>query len=162
MAQAITDSRMNTLADEAATGHLAARLARLARAGDVIALAGDLGLGKTSFARAFIRALAGDPALEVPSPTFTLVQTYELGDVAVWHFDLYRLARDADVWELGFEEAMAGAISLIEWPERIATLLPAHRLDVVLTQGDSETSRRARLLAHDGWVERLARADLDG
>src|SRR6266700_1981101 len=110
------------LPDEAATAALAARIASLARPGDVIALKGELGAGKTSFARAFIRARNGREA--VPSPTFTLVQTYELPGGAVWHFDLYRLHSPEEAWELGIEEAFHAGIALIEWPERLGSLLP--------------------------------------
>src|SRR5947207_3065485 len=92
------------LPDPAATAALAGRVAPLARRGDVVALRGDLGSGKTAFARAFIAARAGRP-VEVPSPTFTLVQTYELPDGAIWHFDLYRLERPDDAIELGIDEA---------------------------------------------------------
>src|SRR5438132_8708462 len=96
------------LPDEAATAALAARIAALARPGDVIALAGELGAGKTSFARAFIRARTGrdgEVAEEVPSPTFTLVQVYELADATIWHFDGYRLCDPEEAWELGIEDA---------------------------------------------------------
>src|SRR5512147_2050849 len=119
------DSRAFDLPDLAATEALARRLAAVARTGDVIALHGDLGAGKTTFARAFIQARAGAAGeAEVPSPTFTLVQIYDLPSGAIWHFDLYRLTAAGQVWELGFEEALATAITLIEWPERLAALLP--------------------------------------
>src|SRR5229473_206998 len=118
------------LPDEAATAALAARIAARARPGDVIALKGELGAGKTSFARAFIRARGGDEA--VLSPTFTLVQTYELPSAAVWHFDLYRLRSPEEAWELGIEEAFHAGIALIEWPERLGPLLPARHLLVAL------------------------------
>ena len=116
------------LPDERATAALAARIAALARAGDVIALEGELGAGKTSFARAFIRARGSDEA--VPSPTFTLVQVYEIGDVPIWHFDAYRLRDPDEAWELGIEDAFRDGISLIEWPERLGHLLPARRLRI--------------------------------
>ena len=142
-----------SLPDPAATARLATRVAPLARIGDVVALRGPLGSGKTSFARAFIEARAGRP-LEVPSPTFTLVQTYELPNGPVWHFDLYRLERPDDAIELGVDEAFASAISLIEWPERLGDLLPADRLDVWLDfTGDG---RRASLEAQGSWHARLA------
>jgi tRNA threonylcarbamoyladenosine biosynthesis protein TsaE len=145
------------LAAESETSALAARVARMARAGDVIALRGELGSGKTSFARGFIRALGrGDE--EVPSPTFTLVEVYEFpeGKPAVWHFDLYRLTRSEDVYELGFEEALGGAILLIEWPERLGPLLPSERLEVELSAGSSAGARHVRVRGSRGWARRLA------
>jgi len=141
------------LADEAATAHLAASLAPLARQRDVIALRGDLGAGKTSFARAFIRAL-GDPDQEVPSPTFSLVQTYDTAQVTpLWHFDLYRLTDSEEALELGIEEAFAEGIALIEWPERLGNLLPVDRLDVVLAPCPDPKARQVSLY---GWADRLA------
>jgi tRNA threonylcarbamoyladenosine biosynthesis protein TsaE len=149
-------SREIELADIAATERLAAGLAALARRGDVLALAGGLGLGKTSFARAFIRARPGGVGVaEVPSPTFTLVQVYDLAGAAIWHFDLYRLTKAEDAYELGIEEAFAEAICLIEWPDRLGDLLPADRLDVEFSNGPSAESRRVRLVAGPGWAERL-------
>ena len=103
--------------------------------GDVVALAGDLGAGKTTFARALIAAFAAEAGAvppEVPSPTFTLVQTYEFPRATLWHFDLYRIERPEDALELGIEEALAGGIALIEWPERLGSLLPARRIEVRL------------------------------
>lgn len=144
------------LVSEAATSSLAARLARLARSGDVLALRGELGSGKTSFARAFIRAL-GQGDEEVPSPTFTLVEIYELreGKPPVWHFDLFRLTKPEEVYELGFEEALVGGISLIEWPERLGPLLPRERLDLTLLPGTAPERRAARLAASPAWTSRL-------
>jgi len=143
------------LPDEKATEALAARLAGLVRPGDVLALKGELGAGKTCFARAFIRARGGDEA--VPSPTFTLAQTYELPNGAVWHFDLYRLRYPEDAWELGIEDAFRDGISLIEWPERLERLLPACRLEIALEFGAAPGARRAVLSTADGWAARLAR-----
>jgi len=167
--QTSTDSLRLDLPDPAATAALAARLAALVRRGDVIALAGDLGTGKTSFARAFINALprvedeaAGEAPEEVPSPTFTLVQTYRRRPADVWHFDLYRLKRSEEAYELGIEEAFAEAISLIEWPERLGPLLPAERLDLVLHFTDRPEARRADLCGRGCWAERLAKSDLQG
>lgn len=148
------------LADEAATRALAARLAALARPRDVIGLAGDLGSGKTALARAFIRArLGGDE--DVPSPTFTLVQTYGEGTDAIYHFDLYRLQAPAEALALGIEDAFAEAISLIEWPERLGELIPPDRLDVTLTHGPRATLRTAWLVGRGVWAARLREAGLD-
>ncbi|HJS31513.1 MAG TPA: tRNA (adenosine(37)-N6)-threonylcarbamoyltransferase complex ATPase subunit type 1 TsaE [Alphaproteobacteria bacterium] len=155
--------RESELPDLVATEALARRLAAVARVGDVIAVSGGLGAGKTAFARAFIRARAGDEsALEVPSPTFTLVQVYELPTAPVWHFDLYRLVDPEDAWEIGLEEALAEAITLIEWPERLGPLLPVERLDVALLSGRSANSRRVRVAGHGERGRRLAEALANG
>ncbi len=146
------------LASVAATEALARAVALVAEPGDVIGLSGDLGAGKTTFARAFIRAraeAAGEEAGEVPSPTFTLAQVYELASGAVWHFDLYRIERPEDAYELGIEEAFAGAVSLIEWPERAVALLPEDRLEVELAFAGAADRRRARLTARGRWAGRL-------
>jgi len=143
------------LRDERATAALAARVAAEARRGDVIALKGDLGIGKTSFARAFIRSRSGRDE-EVPSPTFTLVQVYEPPGIPVWHFDLYRLRHPEEVWELGIEEAWAEAVTLIEWPERLGPLLPARRLEIALLPGAAPQARRAALDPGPDWAPRLA------
>lgn len=141
---------MLTLASEKDTVALGAALAAAARRGDVIALRGPLGAGKTTLARGFIQKIVGSDE-EVVSPTFTLVQVYDTAGVPIWHFDLYRLDKPEDAWELGFEEALATGISVIEWPERLGALLPAARLDVVLSsKGDK---RQAEL---SGWTDRLA------
>lgn len=102
------------------TDALAARLATVVQPGDTLLLSGSLGAGKTHFARALIRAYLGNPAEPVPSPTFTLVQTYEGGQSTLWHADLYRLSDIAEVYELGLDEAFEEAICLIEWPDRFA------------------------------------------
>jgi tRNA threonylcarbamoyladenosine biosynthesis protein TsaE len=132
-----------SLPDEAATERLGAALAERLGPRDVVALEGGLGAGKTTLARAILRAAAGDPALVVPSPTFTLVEVYDTPRGAFWHFDLYRLEEPDQVFELGWEEARADGIALIEWPERLAALLPSRRLTVTLVvEGDG---RRAEL-----------------
>jgi tRNA threonylcarbamoyladenosine biosynthesis protein TsaE len=143
------------LPDEAATVALAGRISGLAQRGDIIALKGDLGAGKTAFARAFIRA-RGDRNEEVPSPTFTLVQVYELHPAAIWHFDLYRLGSHQEAWELGIEDAFSDGISLIEWPERLGPLLPESRLEISLSFGAQPDARRATLNPGGGWQTRLA------
>ncbi|MBF0334668.1 MAG: tRNA (adenosine(37)-N6)-threonylcarbamoyltransferase complex ATPase subunit type 1 TsaE [Alphaproteobacteria bacterium] len=137
------------LPDEEATMRLGAALAEAARAGDVIALSGPLGAGKTALARAFIRHLTS-PDEEVPSPTFTLVQIYETAKGDIWHLDLYRLADPAETVELGIEEAFREGICLIEWPERLGPLLPGDRLDLRLSLAGE--ARRAELT---GWRGRL-------
>jgi len=142
------------LPDETATAGLAARLAALARPGDVIALKGELGAGKTSFARAFIAARGGGG--EVPSPTFTLAQLYEPEDVAIWHFDCYRLRDPEEAWELGIEDAFRDGISLIEWPERLGSLLPPRRIEITLLPGRNPGARRAVIDPGAGWQERAA------
>lgn len=139
------------LADEAATASLGASLAVRSRAGDVIALFGELGAGKTSLARGFIRTLAGS-STEVPSPTFTLVQTYTAEMFEIWHFDLYRIGRPSGARELGLDEAQAG-VALIEWPERLAERLPRRRLEVRLSVAGG--GRIARLVDFDDWKNRL-------
>ena len=147
------------LPDLAATETLACALARLLRPGDIIALYGDLGAGKTALARALIRALPGPEGAseeEVPSPTFTLVQTYERDLAPVWHFDLYRIEAPEEIEELGLSEALAESIVLIEWPERLARPLPAGALSVTLTFGLNAEARQARLEGAGDWPERLA------
>ncbi|MDP6475879.1 MAG: tRNA (adenosine(37)-N6)-threonylcarbamoyltransferase complex ATPase subunit type 1 TsaE [Alphaproteobacteria bacterium] len=136
-----------------ATAALAGRLARLAEAGDIIGLAGELGAGKTAFARAFIHARLGE--MEVPSPTFTLVQIYQNGGAPIWHFDLYRLEDSAEIYELGIEEAFDSAICLIEWPEKMAGNAPRDWLEMRLNPGAGENSRRAVFTPHGARAERL-------
>jgi tRNA threonylcarbamoyladenosine biosynthesis protein TsaE len=153
-------SRQVALPNLAATEALARRLAKLARPCDVIGLAGDLGAGKTTLARYFIAALGGDE--EVPSPTFSLVQIYDLATIRVWHLDLYRLNAPADAFELGIEDAFSDGISLIEWPDRLGALLPDDRLEVRLSTTGSGEARRAELVAHGTWRERIEAMVDDG
>ena len=149
------------LADQTATESLARRLAPLAHAGDVIALSGDLGAGKTVFARAFVRA-RGNPAEDVPSPTFTLVQVYpgNPGAADVYHFDLFRCEDPEEAIELGIDEAFAEAVSLIEWPDRLGPFLPSHSLDVTLAAGPSPESRHAVLTGGEEWLDRISEAGI--
>lgn len=154
---------------------LGARLYGLAQPGDVITLRGDLGAGKTVLARGFIRAACvpegeDDKKFDVPSPTFTLVQVYEpreddkeddKGSVKkpafpIWHFDFYRIEEVTEIRELGFEEALDGGVSLIEWPENGASVLPDERLDLVITSREGSTSRDVTLKPGPGWEERTA------
>lgn len=129
-------------ASEEDTAAIAHEIAADAAPGQIFCLRGDLGMGKTVFARAFIRALCGEDT-EVPSPTFTLVQTYESGKGDIWHFDLYRIEDAEEVYELGWEEALSRCITLIEWPERIEGLLPPVRTEIVFTPGGGESRKIA-------------------
>lgn len=131
-----------SLPDERATDQLGATLAARLRIGDVVGLKGELGAGKTTLARAILRAAAEDAQLIVPSPTFTLVEVYETPRGSFWHFDLYRLETPEQAFELGWEEALAEGISLVEWPERLGPLLPKH-LSVTLEMDGN--GRRALL-----------------
>lgn len=140
------------LGSERETLALGARLAKLARRGDMIALRGALGAGKTTLARGFIQALAPH-VTEVPSPTFTLVQTYDDIAVPIYHFDLYRLDKPEEADELGLEDAEVHGIALIEWPERLGSRLLPNALDVALEpDGDG---RRARITPSPSWLDRL-------
>ena len=132
------------LADQDATAALADTLCGVLQQGDVVALSGDLGAGKTAFARAFIQALGQRQGMvidEVPSPTFTIVQVYDELDPPVWHVDLYRLEGRADTFELGLEEAFEDGICLIEWPDRLADALPANYLSLDLRMTETEGAR---------------------
>ncbi len=139
---------------EAATVMLAGRLARALQPGDMVALWGGLGAGKTSLVRALVRAALG-PGVEVPSPTFTLVQVYDLPAGPLWHFDLYRLSQPDEVTELGWDEARDGGIAAVEWPDRLGPLLPADRLDLMLDFGPEAEARTATLTGHGGWAARV-------
>ncbi len=147
MAQTTVD-----LPDLAATAALAARLAPRLRPGDVLLLEGDLGAGKTAFARALLRVLGVEG--EIPSPTFTLVQAYDAPKMAVFHFDLYRLEKPDEVEELGLDEALADGLVLVEWPEKAASRLPVGAL--VLFFGMSPDQKRfVRVQAPGAWEQRL-------
>lgn len=134
-----------------ATASLAVSLAPNLNAGDVITLDGELGTGKTTFARGLIGALAGPG--EVPSPTFTLVQVYQAKPAPLWHFDLYRLNAPDDAYELGIEEALAEGISVIEWPDRLGALLPNDRLEVQFTFDTEADARHILLVGHGVWAK---------
>jgi tRNA threonylcarbamoyladenosine biosynthesis protein TsaE len=141
------------LPDLAATEALAGAVAGLTRKGDAILLDGPLGAGKTAFARAFLRAATGDPGLEVPSPTFTLVQDYDTPRFVAHHFDLWRLDGPAGLAELGWDEARDDVV-LVEWPDRLGARRPADALAVTLAPV-SDGARRASL---SGWPDRVDRA----
>jgi hypothetical protein len=136
---------------------LAAYLALFIRRGDAVALEGDLGAGKSTFARAFITAISQGTIEEVPSPTFMLVQSYDSGRLGVHHFDLYRLAGASDMRELGLEAALGDGVALIEWPERLGGHVPADRFVIRLEPGSSPDHRTVTLLGHGSAAPRLDR-----
>jgi hypothetical protein len=147
------------LADEEATRRLVVDIAAALAPGDLVTLSGDLGAGKTAFARALIRHLAGDQTVEVPSPTFTLMQAYELPRFTLVHADLYRLTGPAELAELGFEDIAPGAVTLLEWPDRAAGFLPGDRLDIALTLSPLEGAsfRNARITGYGTMASRAER-----
>lgn len=143
------------------TKKIAQDIARLSMPKDVILLEGDLGAGKTEFARAFIRALTYDEMI-VPSPTFTLVEIYEASIGAIWHFDLYRLKSKDEIWDLGIEEAFAQGISLIEWPERLGrTFNLKDYLKISLNLTNDGKIRELFLTPFGNWESRLEKIILD-
>ncbi len=148
-----------TLADEPATARLMADLALLLGPGDVVTLSGDLGAGKTSAARALIRYLAGDENLEVPSPTFTLLQSYDLPPFELLHADLYRVSEASELNEIGLTPWPESVVTLIEWPDRADDVLPPDRIDVALTQppGDDANARVATLTGFGKGAATIAR-----
>ncbi|MBX2832135.1 MAG: tRNA (adenosine(37)-N6)-threonylcarbamoyltransferase complex ATPase subunit type 1 TsaE [Rhodospirillales bacterium] len=149
-------SKIITVSDQNGTEALASDLAAMAKPGDVILMHGTLGMGKSAFCRAFIRAMAKNPHEEVPSPTFTLVQIYELDPLPVWHFDLYRLSDPEEVHELDIEDAFVDAVSLIEWPDRLEYLTPENRLDIHIEPGSNVDGRVFKLDPHgDDWSKRV-------
>ena len=146
------------LADERATERLVADIAAALEPGDLVTLSGDLGAGKTTFARAMIRTLADNPDIAVPSPTFTLIQTYELPKHPVVHADLYRLEGPGELAELGFDDLPKDAVVLLEWPDRAAGFLPPDRLDVAFTL-EPKAGPEARKARITGYGKFAARAD---
>lgn len=148
-------SRVMTLPDLPATEALAAQVARLLLAGDAVLLEGPLGAGKSAFARGLLRAAAADPALDVPSPTFTLVQSYDTEIGPIHHFDLWRLDGPAAMAELGWDEARDGIV-LVEWPDRLGDLRPTDALTIALAPGEAPEARQATLTWADRRLEALA------
>src|SRR5947208_3690388 len=148
-----------TLANEQATARLAIDLTTVLKPGDLVTLSGDLGAGKTAFARALIRHLAGDESMDVPSPSCTLVQTYALPRFTVVHADLYRVTHAGELAELGVDEAAENAVVLLEWPDRAAEVLPADRLDIAFTLAPNlgPNQRNAELTGHGAFAPRIER-----
>lgn len=134
---------------------LAKSMAKKLDAGHTILLEGDIGAGKTHFARCLIQALIGEGE-DVPSPTFTLVQVYDAGGLEIWHSDLYRLTSPDEVVELGLLDAFDSALCLIEWPDRLAELQPENALRIALAMNDDENQRQAKFHWNDDmWTEIL-------
>lgn len=145
------------LSDEGATRAFAGRLAQVVRRDDVLLLEGPLGAGKTALARSLVRALTRADE-EVPSPTFTLVQTYEAEpDMAVWHFDLYRITDSHDILELGWDEALDAGLVIVEWPDRLGPLRPETALEVTLAPDPADPGARSVTLRGPAmyWGERI-------
>ncbi len=149
-----TDARVIRIENEEDMRVLAVRIAQILKTGDVITLAGGLGAGKTVFARALVNALAPSEE-EVPSPTFTLVQVYDRQSPAIWHFDLYRLEKQSEVAELGWEEARREGVAVIEWPDRLGSLLPRDRLEITIEFApDSDAARVVTFTPFGQWIRR--------
>ena len=145
-----------TLSDETATAELGARIARGLEPGDAVLLKGELGAGKTTLARAILRALGVEG--HVPSPTFTLVQAYQAEALPVFHYDLYRIENPRELAELGIDDAMEDGAVLVEWPERgFPQRLAADALTVTLTQG-SPNARDAHIAGPARWKGLIAGA----
>lgn len=142
----------NPLPDMAATERLAHALALYLRRGDLLALQGPLGAGKTAFARALLRALGVEG--EIPSPTFTLLQTYDTANFSVHHFDLYRLKSASELDELGWDDACTDSVVIVEWPERCHDQLPQDYLLLQFSM-DEKNNRLCDIKPFGTWVERL-------
>lgn len=140
---------------EEETKKLAAALSQITGKGDVWALFGTLGMGKSVFARAFIKALTG--AAEVPSPTFTLVQTYSAPDFDIFHYDLYRLKSPEEIWELNIEEAMYNNVCLIEWPEKMGAYLPRNVFRINIKQDENNGRLVEIIVGAEDKIRRIAR-----
>jgi tRNA threonylcarbamoyl adenosine modification protein YjeE len=147
------------LANEAATANLMADLAMLIGPGDVVTLSGDLGAGKTFATRALIRYLAGDDALEVPSPTFTLAQSYDLPPFPLLHADLYRINDSSELEEIGLSPMPDGTVVLIEWPERALEAMPEDRIDIAISHRPAlgATARAAEITGYGRGAAQVAR-----
>jgi tRNA threonylcarbamoyladenosine biosynthesis protein TsaE len=164
LARAMTSANENflivfDLTSEAETEALGRRIAGALRPGDTVALCGGLGAGKTALACSIVRRFL--PQEEVPSPTFTLVQTYDTPRFAIWHVDLYRVKDKRELRELGLDDALDEGVLLIEWPERMAELLPRDRLDVMLEMKDDASERTAKIIARGSWVARIEQLKQD-
>ncbi len=129
---------------------LGQKLASHLQAGDVICLCGQLGVGKSVLARSIIRAIAKDDQMEVPSPSFTLVQDYAFHNMSVMHMDAYRLSSSDELWELGIPECFGDQITLVEWPDRLGELTPKRRIDIEIRDEGAE-ERSVKFTYHGEW-----------
>lgn len=143
----------NSETDTQSCAHL---IADHLQAGDMIALVGNLGMGKSVMARALVRRLVGQPEMDVPSPTFTLVQSYNGKKFEVWHADLYRLEHPDEVYALGLDEALDYAMIMVEWPDRLPDYFQADCLVISLQQGQKANSRQLTFMGNGQWKNRLA------
>ncbi|MAV88751.1 MAG: tRNA (adenosine(37)-N6)-threonylcarbamoyltransferase complex ATPase subunit type 1 TsaE [Rhodospirillaceae bacterium] len=140
-----------TLEDEAATLKLGSDIAAIPVSNGMIALFGDLGIGKTVFAKGFIHSFEG--AGEVVSPTFSLLQLYEFAGIKVYHYDLYRTSSPNEIIELGIFDAINDGIALVEWPEKMGNYFPKNRLDIFLSQGLKDASRKVKIVGYGEFWE---------
>ncbi len=146
---------------ETDTVDLGATLGAYLRQGDILTLEGTLGMGKTALARGLIRRLCGYETV-VPSPTFTLVQIYDGPDFPIWHCDLFRIETSDDAIEIGFDEAFTDAATLIEWPERLGSMLPERRLRIRFLSEKNDGSRMVTLEGDADWKQRIEGLSIDG
>jgi tRNA threonylcarbamoyladenosine biosynthesis protein TsaE len=127
-----------TTTSEQDTAALGATFAKTLSHGDIVLLTGDLGAGKSVFCRAIVRTLMEQPELDVPSPTFTLVQTYDTPTATLWHFDLYRLKDAEEIYEIGWEDALSGGVVLVEWPDRLGGYAPQKSIHVNIAIAENQ------------------------
>ncbi len=127
-----------TTTSEQDTAALGATFAKTLNHGDIVLLTGDLGAGKSVFCRAIVRTLMEQPELDVPSPTFTLVQTYDTAAAPIWHFDLYRLKDAEEIYEIGWEDALSGGVVLVEWPDRLGGYAPQKSIHVNIAIAENQ------------------------
>lgn len=139
---------------ESTTDALGIALSQAVGAGDLLALSGPLGVGKSHLSRAIIRALLDDPLAEVPSPSYTLVNVYQAGALEIWHADLYRLGDTSELAEIGLEDALDQALVLVEWPDRWPDM-PQRRLDLTLRFGEGDARQINVQAQGEGWGEAL-------
>ena len=142
-----------TLNNHTETKKLAQVIASALSPGDAVLLKGSLGAGKTELARQIIRVLCENPNLDVPSPTYAMVQLYNSQICDIWHFDLYRMGRAEDIIELGWETAQAGAISIIEWPERLGVYHPFSFIEIEMMHHPEEKNRRSANITYGGYFD---------